>query len=283
MRHLRTLPGFAVAQYRIENYNELPHDGSDYILEGIALATQTIGKCFQNGIGSHSDAGCHIERTAYGCATGFYVACPPLLTAVIVDRCQSCKPCGLTLCELTDVRQIGKHDHRRNRTDADDGLHQRDLLPQHLAPLDKLSDVSLDCSEGSLQRCDMGFEALQHALVLGVIKATGLGDEHLLDLRPAGMERTQCGCIRWGRRIEPNVFCLETILPNQARIDRIGLGKQTAVVAKVAYARAMCPVDGKIHLEGYIENMALIAACGFANNKHPAELFFAIALDLGLD
>jgi len=31
-----------------------------------------------------------------------------------------------------------------------------------------------------------------------------------------------------------------TILRNQARIDRISLGKQTAV-AKVAYARAMCP------------------------------------------
>ena len=129
----------------------------------------------------------------------------------------------------------------------------------------------------------MGFEALQHALVLGVIKATGFGDEHLLDLRPAGMECTQCGRIRWRRRIEPKVFCLETILRNQARIDRISLGKQTAVVAKVAYARAMCPVDGKTHLEGHIEDMALIAACGFANDKHLAELFFLISLDLGLD
>jgi hypothetical protein len=46
----RTLPGLAVAQYSIENYTELPHDGRDYIFEGIALATQTIGKCFQNGL-----------------------------------------------------------------------------------------------------------------------------------------------------------------------------------------------------------------------------------------
>jgi hypothetical protein len=66
----------AVSQYSIENYNELPHDGRDYILEWIALATQTIGKCFHNRIGSHSDAGCHIERTSYRCATSFYVACP---------------------------------------------------------------------------------------------------------------------------------------------------------------------------------------------------------------
>jgi hypothetical protein len=36
----------------------------------------------------------------------------------------------------------------------------------------------------------MGFEALQHALVLGMIEATGLGNDHLLALRPAGMERT---------------------------------------------------------------------------------------------
>ena len=72
----------------------------------------------------------------------------------------------------------------------------------------------------------MGFEALQHALVLSVIKATGLGDEHLLDLRPTGMERTQCGCIWWRRRIEPNIFCLETILRNQARIDPISLASR---------------------------------------------------------
>jgi hypothetical protein len=32
----------------------------------------------------------------------------------------------------------------------------------------------------------------------------------------------------------------QTILRNQARIDRISLGKQTAVVAKVPHARAMC-------------------------------------------
>src|SRR5262245_44642099 len=68
-------PRLAVAQHSIENYNELPHDGRDYIFEWIAFATQTIGKCFYNGIGSHSDARCHVERTSYGCATGFYVAC----------------------------------------------------------------------------------------------------------------------------------------------------------------------------------------------------------------
>jgi hypothetical protein len=72
-------------------------------------------------------------------------------------------------------------------------------------------------------------------------------------------------------------------LRKQARIDRISFGKQTAVAAKVPHTRAMCPVDGKTHLEGPIEDMALIAACGFANDKHLAELFFAIALDLGLD
>ena len=116
-----------------------------------------------------------------------------------------------------------------------------------------------------------------------MIEATGLGNHHLLDLRPARMERTQCGCIRGRRRIEPDVLCLETILRNQARIDRISLGKQTAVVAKVPHARAMCPVDGKPHLEGHIEDMALIAACSFANDKHLAELFIAIALDLGFD
>jgi hypothetical protein len=31
-----------VAQYGIENYNELAHDSCDYILEGIAFATQTM-------------------------------------------------------------------------------------------------------------------------------------------------------------------------------------------------------------------------------------------------
>jgi hypothetical protein len=42
-------------------------------------------------------------------------------------------------------------------------------------------------------------------------------------------------------------------------------------------------VDGKTHLDGHIEDMALVAACGFANDKHLAELLIAIALDLGLD
>ena len=90
-------PRLAVAQHSIENYNKLPHDSRDYVFEWVAFATQAIGKCFYNGIGSHSDAGCHVERTSYGCATSFYVTCATLLTAVIVDRCQSCKPCGLAL------------------------------------------------------------------------------------------------------------------------------------------------------------------------------------------
>src|SRR6202043_3896612 len=183
----------------------------------------------------------------------------------IVDRCQSCKPCGLAPCEPADVRQIGKHDHGRNRTNANDGLHQRDLLPQYLALLDKLSDVSLDCSEGSLERCNMVFEALQHALVLSVIETTSLSYQHLLDLRPAGMWRPQRRCLRWRRRIEPNVLCLETVLRKQARIDWIGLGKQTTVTAKMAHTCAMCPVDGKTHFHGRIEHMTLIAACGLAN------------------
>ena len=69
----------------------------------------------------------------------------------------------------------------------------------------------------------------------------------------------------------------------QVRIDRIGLGKQTTVTAKMAHTRAMCPVDRKTHFHGRIEHMALIAARGLANDKHLAKLFFAIALDLGLD
>src|SRR5258705_10003377 len=116
-----------------------------------------------------------------------------------------------------------------------------------------------------------------------MIEPTGLGDHHLLDLAPPGVQGAERSDLGRGRHVEPQLLGLQGILGQQPGIDGVGLREQATVAPEVAHARTVGPVDRKPELDGCVEDMTLVAAGGFADDQHLPKSFSAIALRFSLE
>jgi len=277
-------PRFFLSQDGIEDGQELSHAGDEGDLFSFSSGQQVLIVFSDHGIMPRRSEGGHVQGASDRGASPRDHSPAAGLSTVTVEGRQSHQRGDLLSAGLAEFREFSQECPGRRRPDAFDGQKQLLLFLPDGRVLDVVVDVIVDGGDLAVEQFDDALNALAHASVSGLGQSVGLGDAHL-DQLPSACEKFD------------EYLCLFVVQGPQGRldgdgkegqdlrVDRVGLGKATGGLCKVA---DLSGVDDDHRQSGsgeFSDDCAFIASGRFeddARQAHPLQRFHDLGLAGGI-
>ena len=257
-----TIPSSIVSEHGVEGDEQFSHTGGEDDLESFSGSFQSLGESLEDGVGSTSGEGCHVESRADGSSSAGDGACSFELAAVVVEGSQSDQSGDLLSVEASQFGEFGQEGEAGDRADAGDALKDLILRFPVVVGLDELGNFSIQFRELLVQEGQQLSDPFGRELGGSLLKTIGFGGPQGDDLTAAHDQLLQFFlCFRdvFGF---PRLHAL-TKEGQDMGVDAIGLGELSQSTGEVTHLTRVDDGDAMSGIDQFRDEPSFVASSGF--------------------